>query len=74
MLDTSEESGTRVLRFSGVLDAPAAARDWAAAQAQLSARARAGKAVNLDPAALVMDMLIELAHLPPARSALPAKG
>ncbi|WCR11606.1 DNA polymerase III subunit delta' [Paracoccus stylophorae] len=49
-----------------------AARDWAGAQARLSARARSGRAVNLDPAALVMDMLTELAHLPPARSALPA--
>lgn len=51
-----------------------AARDWAEAQARLSARARSGKAVNLDPAALVMDMLTELAQLPPAQSALPAKG
>lgn len=51
-----------------------AARAWADAQARLSARARTGRAVNLDPGALVMDMLIELAHLPPARSALPAKG
>lgn len=50
------------------------ARVWADAQARLSARARAGRAVNLDPAALVMDMLTELAHLPPAQSALPAKG
>ncbi|AUH34097.1 DNA polymerase III subunit delta' [Paracoccus tegillarcae] len=46
-----------------------AARDWAGAQAELSARARAGRAVNLDPAALVMDMLTGLAHLPPAQSA-----
>ncbi|MFV0303223.1 MAG: DNA polymerase III subunit delta' [Paracoccus sp. (in: a-proteobacteria)] len=46
-----------------------AARDWAGAQAELVARARAGRAVNLDPAALVMDMLTELAHLPPAQSA-----
>ena len=51
-----------------------AARAWADAQARLSARARTGRAVNLDPAALVMDMLLDLAHLPPARSALPAKG
>ena len=51
-----------------------AARIWAEAQARLSARARAGRAVNLDPAALVMDMLLDLAHLPPARSAPPAKG
>lgn len=50
------------------------AREWADAQARLSARARAGRAVNLDPAALVMDMLTELAHLPSAQSALPAKG
>lgn len=51
-----------------------AARDWADAQARLSARARAGRSVNLDPAALVMDMLTELAHLPPAQSATPAKS
>ena len=50
-----------------------AARDWAGAQARLSARARTGRAVNLDPAALVMDMLTELAHLPPAQSAPPAR-
>ncbi len=49
-----------------------AARAWADAQARLSARARTGRAVNLDPAALVMDMLMELAHLPPAQSAAPA--
>ncbi|MDB6180647.1 DNA polymerase III subunit delta' [Paracoccus fistulariae] len=51
-----------------------AARIWADAQARLSARARAGRAVNLDPAALVMDMVTELAHLPPAQSAPPAKS
>lgn len=51
-----------------------AARAWADAQAQLSARARAGRAVNLDPAALVLDMLLELAHLRPAQSAPPAKS
>ncbi len=38
MLDTSEEGGTRVLRFSGVLDARAAARDWD--EAQKAARGR----------------------------------
>lgn len=43
-----------------------AARLWAGAQAQLSARARAGRAVNLDPSALVMDMLIGLANQPAA--------
>lgn len=38
-----------------------AARRWAVAQAELTARARAGRAVNLDPSALVLDMLIGLA-------------
>ena len=45
-----------------------AARIWATAQAELSARARTGRAVNLDPAALVMDMLIQLAGLAPAHA------
>ncbi|WP_299363879.1 DNA polymerase III subunit delta' [uncultured Paracoccus sp.] len=40
------------------------ARGWATAQAELSARARRGRAVNLDPAALVMDMLVTLAQQP----------
>jgi len=43
-----------------------AAQLWAGAQAELSARARAGRAVNLDPSALVMDMLIGLANQPAA--------
>lgn len=50
-----------------------AARHWAAAQAQLSARARAGRAVNLDPAALVMDMLLTLAQEPGGADA-PGRG
>lgn len=45
-----------------------AARHWATAQADLSARARRGRAVNLDPAALVMDMLLTLAQGPDGRS------
>ena len=43
---------------------PTAARVWANAQAELSARARSGRAVNLDPSALVLDMLIGLANQP----------
>jgi DNA polymerase-3 subunit delta' len=39
---------------------PAAARLWAEAAQSLSARARKGKAVNLDPAALLMDMVLKL--------------
>jgi DNA polymerase-3 subunit delta' len=34
-----------------------AARAWATLQQELSARARHGKAVNLDPAGLILDML-----------------
>ena len=46
-----------------------AARDWADAQARLTAQARAGRAVNLDAAALVMDMLTRLAQVPAAQGA-----
>lgn len=46
-----------------------AARDWADAQAWLTARARAARAVNLDAAALVMDMLTRLAQVPAAQEA-----
>lgn len=42
-----------------------AARHWAQAQAELSARARSGRAVNLDGSALVLDMLTRLAHNSP---------
>lgn len=35
---------------------PASGRGWATAQAELMARARAGRAVNLDAAALLLDM------------------
>jgi DNA polymerase-3 subunit delta' len=47
---------------------PAAARAWAEAQARLGARVRAGLAVNLDPAALLIDMVlgIEAAAAAPA--------
>jgi DNA polymerase-3 subunit delta' len=39
---------------------PQAARAWADLAQTLAARARRGKAVNLDPAALLMDMLLKL--------------
>ena len=39
---------------------PQAARAWADLAQTLSARARRGKAVNLDPAALLMDMLLKI--------------
>ncbi|MFN4101429.1 MAG: DNA polymerase III subunit delta', partial [Pararhodobacter sp.] len=37
-----------------------AARRWAELAADLGARARAGRAVNLDPGALVLDMFLRL--------------
>ena len=40
-------------------DAPAA-RGWAEVQQMLGARARAGRAVNLDPAALILDMVLKV--------------
>jgi DNA polymerase-3 subunit delta' len=49
---------------------PQAARAWADLSATLTARARRGKAVNLDPAALTFDMFLDLdrtaARLPAA--------
>jgi DNA polymerase-3 subunit delta' len=39
---------------------PGAARAWAGLAQTLSARARRGKAVNLDPAALLLDMLLKV--------------
>jgi DNA polymerase-3 subunit delta' len=39
---------------------PAAGRHWADLQQTLSARARHGKAVNLDPASLILDTLIRI--------------
>lgn len=48
---------------------PEAARQWASAQAELSARARQGLAVNLDPQGLLLDMLLKLSD---AAQRLPA--
>lgn len=48
---------------------PKAARAWADAQMQLSARAQAGRAVNLDPVTLILDLLVQLARVPVAPAA-----
>ncbi|MFZ1482145.1 MAG: DNA polymerase III subunit delta', partial [Paracoccaceae bacterium] len=39
---------------------PLAARGWADLAGDLTLRARRGKAVNLDPAALLMDILLQI--------------
>lgn len=39
---------------------PHAARKWAGLQQELGARARQGKAVNLDPSSLILDMMLRI--------------
>ena len=46
--------------ISRLSPSPAHARHWADVAQQLGLRARRGKAVNLDPAALLMDMVLKL--------------
>ena len=42
--------------FSKISPGPAAARNWATLQQELGSRTRDGREVNLDPAALILDM------------------
>jgi DNA polymerase-3 subunit delta' len=46
--------------FARLSPSPAAARAWAELQQTLSARARHGKAVNLDPGSLILDTLLRI--------------
>jgi len=46
--------------FARLAPNPAAGRLWAQRQQDLGARARHGRAVNLDPAALLMDMVLQV--------------
>ena len=46
--------------FRRLAPSPAAARTWAALHQTLGARARHAKAVNLDPASLVLDMVLKV--------------
>ncbi|UWP99835.1 DNA polymerase III subunit delta' [Aliiroseovarius crassostreae] len=46
--------------FERLAPHPRAARDWASLQQELSARASHSKAVNLDPAALILDMVFKM--------------
>ena len=48
---------------------PAAARGWAGLAAMLTARAAHGRAVNLDPASLILDMLLEMDQMAASRAA-----
>ena len=49
---------------------PWVAREWAGLAQTLGLRARRGKAVNLDPAALLMDMLLQIDEAASALSRL----
>lgn len=46
--------------FSRLSNCPSHAREWANLQQSLSTRVRHGRAVNLDPAALILDMLLKM--------------
>lgn len=46
--------------FARLAPGPAAARAWAGLHQELSARAAHGRAVNLDPAALILDMVFRI--------------
>lgn len=49
--------------FARMAPTPQAARRWATQQQELSARMRHGQAVNLDPAALILDTLLKIHQL-----------
>lgn len=55
-----EAAPGEVQLFARLAPHPLAARAWAGLAGDLSARARRGKSVNLDPAALLMDMLLKV--------------
>ncbi len=46
--------------FARLAPSPASARGWAELHQGLGARARHGKAVNLDPASLILDMILKV--------------
>jgi DNA polymerase-3 subunit delta' len=54
---TSADERSLLVRLA---PSPAAGRMWADLQQELSARARQGKAVNLDPASLILDTLFRI--------------
>ena len=55
--EAAAQEGPLLARLS---PSPLAGRAWADLAQSLSARARRGRAVNLDPAALLMDMLLQI--------------
>ncbi len=57
LVEAGEGEGALMARLA---PGPAAGRAWAALQQELGARARQGRAVNLDPAALILDMIFRI--------------
>ncbi|MGX9354745.1 DNA polymerase III subunit delta' [Roseobacteraceae bacterium S113] len=49
--------------FARLAPSPAAAREWATRAGEVSARIRHGRAVNLDPGALILDTLTKLSEV-----------
>jgi DNA polymerase-3 subunit delta' len=49
--------------FARLAPGPRAARAWATRAQEVMARARHGRAVNLDPGALILDTLLKLSEL-----------
>ncbi len=56
-IEAAPNEATMMARLSG---SPAKARLWAECASEISARARHGRAVNLDPAALVLDTMFRI--------------
>lgn len=57
---TTQGAPNEALLLAKLSPHDAAARAWATLQQSLSARARHGQAVNLDPAALILDILLKI--------------
>jgi DNA polymerase-3 subunit delta' len=60
--DLPEAAAGEAALLARLAPSPRAARVWADLQAELSARIRHGRDVNLDPAALLLDMVVKIAE------------
>ncbi len=60
MVEAAREEAALLVRLA---PGPTAGRGWAALQQELGARARHGRAVNLDPAALILDMIFRIGEM-----------
>jgi DNA polymerase-3 subunit delta' len=58
-LATTEAVAGEAALAARLAPTPRAARAWAELQAELAGRARHARAVNLDPASLILDMILK---------------